>query len=111
MGAWPVELVDMMEHNATNKYPWEHPERSDLDSLDPLNTCDDKHDLGTGQQILEKITFFLLSSYDNYHFGHFLPYFHYTQLDYRGRTSFPQRGAADAEELVLSSEQFCASTV
>ena len=38
----PMELVDTMKHNAPDKYPWEYPERPDLDGPDPP---EDKEDL------------------------------------------------------------------
>lgn len=41
-GARPAELVDAMKHNAPDKYPWEQPERPDLDGPDRL---EDKEDL------------------------------------------------------------------
>lgn len=41
-GARPAELVDAMKHNALDKYPWEHPERPDLESPDSPK---DKEDL------------------------------------------------------------------
>jgi hypothetical protein len=41
-GARPAELVNTIKHNAPDKYPWEYPERPDLNGPDPP---EDKEDL------------------------------------------------------------------
>jgi hypothetical protein len=53
-GARPAELVDAMKHNAPDKYPWEHPERPDLDGPDPPEDKEDLDALDDEQLNLQK---------------------------------------------------------
>ena len=43
--AWPVELIDVIKHNAPYKYLWEHSETPNLNIEEPiidLNDLDNK---------------------------------------------------------------------